>query len=145
MPTPPQPITATVSPGATFAVWIAAPKPVMTPQPIRAARSSGMSSRIFTTAFSCTSICSANDDRLAKLCSCSGRSHSRRLDTPGGSFTSVLVQIAGRPVVQFSQVPQNTDRQVTTWSPRFTWVTSEPTCSTMPADSWPSTTGSGCG
>jgi hypothetical protein len=36
----------------------------MTPQPISAANSSGMSLRILTMAFSCTSICSANDDRL---------------------------------------------------------------------------------
>ena len=63
MPTPPQPITATVSPAVTFAVFTTAPNPVSTPQPISAATSSGMSSRILTTAFSCTSICSANDDR----------------------------------------------------------------------------------
>ena len=35
-PTPPQPITATVSPGRTFEVWITAPTPVVTPQPISA-------------------------------------------------------------------------------------------------------------
>ena len=39
---PPRPITATVAPGQTFAVWIAAPTPVETPQPSRHARSSGM-------------------------------------------------------------------------------------------------------
>ena len=64
MPTPPQPITATFSPGVTLAVFTTAPNPVMTPQPINAASSSGMSLRILTMAFSCTSICSANDDRL---------------------------------------------------------------------------------
>ena len=42
-PTPPQPITATVLPGSTLAVWITAPTPVVTPQPINAARSSGIS------------------------------------------------------------------------------------------------------
>jgi hypothetical protein len=42
------------------------------------------------------------------------------LATPGSSFTLVSVQMAGRPVVQFSQVPQNTDRQVMTWSPLLT-------------------------
>ncbi len=41
------------------AVFSTAPTPVVTPQPIRAARSSGMLSSIFTSAFSCTSICSA--------------------------------------------------------------------------------------
>ena len=41
---PPSPITATVAPGHTFAVWIAAPTPVDTPHPRRHARSSGMPS-----------------------------------------------------------------------------------------------------
>ena len=58
-PMPPAPKTATVEPGSTFAVFSTAPTPVMTPQPMSAARSSGMSSRIFTTAFSCSSIFSA--------------------------------------------------------------------------------------
>ena len=58
-PTPPQPITATLVPGSTLAVWNTAPTPVSTPQPISAARSSGMSGRIFASACSCTSICSA--------------------------------------------------------------------------------------
>ena len=120
MPTPPQPITATVSPGRTLAVFTAAPKPVITPQPISAARSSGISSRIFTIAFSCTSICSANEESWANVCSRPVLSHSRRFDSPGGSFTSVLLHSAGRPVVQFSQMPQNTERQVTTRSPGLT-------------------------
>jgi hypothetical protein len=63
-PTPPQPITATVSPGRTLEVWITAPTPVITEQPIRAARSNGMSRRMATQACSCTSIISANDDRF---------------------------------------------------------------------------------
>lgn len=36
-PTPPQPNTATVEPGRTFAVRSAAPTPVLTPQPTSAA------------------------------------------------------------------------------------------------------------
>ena len=39
MPTPPQPITATVAPGSTRAVLITAPTPVTTPQPTSAASS----------------------------------------------------------------------------------------------------------
>jgi hypothetical protein len=50
----------------------------------------------------------------------SGRDHCRRFEAPGSIFTVVSVQSTGRPVVQFSQVPQNTERQVTTWSPGFT-------------------------
>ena len=63
-PTPPQPMTATVLPTSTFAVLMTAPTPVVTPQPMSAARSSGISGRIFTSACSWISICSANDDRL---------------------------------------------------------------------------------
>ncbi len=44
----------------------------------------------------------------------------RRLATPGSIFTLVSVQMNGRPVVQLSQVPQNTERQVMTWSPFLT-------------------------
>jgi hypothetical protein len=47
-----------------LAVWITAPTPVVTPQPINAARSSGMSGRIFASVCSCTSMRSANDDRF---------------------------------------------------------------------------------
>jgi hypothetical protein len=39
MPTPPQPITTTVEPGFTCAVLIAAPTPVITPQPTSEATS----------------------------------------------------------------------------------------------------------
>ena len=63
-PTPPQPITATVLPTSIFAVLMTAPKPVVTPQPMSAARSNGMSSRIFTSACSWTSIISAKAERL---------------------------------------------------------------------------------
>ena len=58
-PMPPQPTTATVEPNSTLAPRTTEPTPVVTAQPISAARSSGMSRRIFTSAFSCTSICSA--------------------------------------------------------------------------------------
>ena len=64
-PTPPQPITTTVSPGRTLAVLMAAPTPVTTAQPSTAARSSGISRGITATEFSCTSTCSAKPPRLA--------------------------------------------------------------------------------
>ena len=57
-PTPPQPMTATVSPGRIRAELMAAPAPVTTPQPSSAARSNGMSLLTETT-FSWTSTCSA--------------------------------------------------------------------------------------
>jgi hypothetical protein len=36
------------------------------------------------------------------------------LTSPGNVLTEVSRQITGRPALQFSQVPQNTDRQVIT-------------------------------
>src|SRR3954463_9383684 len=49
MPTPPHPNTATVEPGRTSAVLIAAPTPVVTPQPINAATRSGTDGFTVTT------------------------------------------------------------------------------------------------
>src|SRR3984957_18934992 len=120
-PIPPQPNTATVAPGGTFAVFITAPAPVMTPQPTRQPMLSGISSAIFTTAFSCTSNCSANDERLAN-CTTGLPCQNNRCALPGGILTLVLLQSCGRPVRQYSQGPQNTDVQVITLSPGFTWV-----------------------
>ena len=48
-PTPPQPMTATVSPWRMLAVFMAAPAPVSTPQPMRAATRMSMSFGILTT------------------------------------------------------------------------------------------------
>ena len=53
-PTPPHPKTATDVPGSTPAVLIAAPTPVVTPQPTSAATSMGMSLSMGTAATSGT-------------------------------------------------------------------------------------------
>src|SRR5271170_7631304 len=115
-PMPPQPITATVEPGSTLAAWNTAPTPVITPQPTRAARSRGMSSSIFTIAFSCTSNCSPNDDRLKAWFRCCPFQVMRRA-TPGSILTSVFSHKFGWPVRHCGQVPQNTDRQVAVAQP----------------------------
>ena len=119
-PTPPQPITATVAPGSTLAALNTAPTPVITPQPTSAARSSGMSGSIFTIEFSCTSICSAKDERLRNWFISSPPFHESRREMPGGILTSVFSQRFGWPVTHCEQVPQNTERQVMTWSPGLT-------------------------
>ena len=85
-PTPPQPITATVEPGSTLAALNTAPTPVITPQPTSAARSSGISGSIFTIEFSCTSICSAKEDRLRNWFMCSPF-QVMRCATPGSILT----------------------------------------------------------
>ncbi len=60
MPTPPQPMTATLAPGSTRAVLITAPTPVITPHPTSAAISNGTSSGILTAPSCGTVISSAN-------------------------------------------------------------------------------------
>ena len=143
-PTPPQPITATVSPGRTLAVWNTEQTPVSTPQPIRAARSRGMSLRIGVQACSWMSICSAKDERF-RYCCIGPLSWLRRGSWSASRLVSGLTQRLMWPVRQNSQWPQKADRQVMTWSPGFTVRTSEPTCSTTPALSWPRTAGSTVG
>ena len=96
-----------------------APTPVVTPQPISAARSSGMSLRIFTTAFSCTSIFSANDERCANWRISSPPFESRGAE-PRGRIVAAPPHMFGRPERQYSQLPQNADRQPITWSPGCT-------------------------
>ena len=76
-----------------------APAPVMTPQPASAARSSGISAPIFTTAFSWTSICSAKVERL-KHRTTGLPLRNNRCAFPGGILTEVLSQRLGRPVMQ---------------------------------------------
>jgi hypothetical protein len=54
-------------------------------------------------------------------------------------------QWVGWPRSQASHMPQLPSVVSTTWSPGLTLVTAEPTASTTPAPSWPSTTGVGYG
>src|SRR5262249_51454126 len=58
-PTPPAPHTPHVDPGTTLAVLMAAPTPVVTPQPTSAARSAGTLESYFTRLRSCTTAYSA--------------------------------------------------------------------------------------
>ncbi len=60
---PPQPITATVASGAGRAIFSAAPTPVITPQPIRQARSNGMSLLTLIALCAGTMAYSANEAR----------------------------------------------------------------------------------
>ena len=60
LPMPPQPTTATMSPGCTSAAYTAEPQPVTTPQPSRQALSSGRSFSILMQLASCTTVWWAN-------------------------------------------------------------------------------------
>ena len=133
---PPQPITATVSPGRTFAVFITAPTPVVTPQPMSAALSSGMSGRIFTTKFSCTSSCSAKLAEVGELVHGLRRGATAAADRSGDRGASAPCR-RGWAVRRGSSAhtPQKPLTHVITWSPGSTYVTCSPTASTTPADS----------
>ena len=61
-PMPPQPITATSEPSSMRAVFMTAPKPVMTAQPTSAARSAGMSSPQTRSCSSGITACSAKHE-----------------------------------------------------------------------------------
>ena len=61
-PTPPQPNTATRSPGATRAVRHAAHTPVVTAQPTSAATANGTSAAMGMQERSGTTVCSANEE-----------------------------------------------------------------------------------
>ena len=106
-------MTATVLPGRTAAVFSAAPRPVVAPQPISASCSKGTSRSIFTTAFSWTSICSAYAERLAN-CATSSPFWLSRGVWFCVRFSPVREHRTVRPSVHRSQVPQNTDRHVMT-------------------------------
>ena len=67
MPTPPIPHTATNWPGRTLASFTAAPKPVVTAQPITAAISNGISGSIVMQPSSGITARSANEDWAAKV------------------------------------------------------------------------------
>ena len=112
-------MTATVLPGRTAAVFKAAPRPVVAPQPMRANCSKGTSRSIFTTAFSCTSICSAKDARLANWVTSSPPALSRGV-SPGPRVSPAREQSTVRPSVQRSHCPQKTERQQMTRSPGLT-------------------------
>ena len=90
-PTPPQPITATLSPGVSLQALKIVPAPVVTAQPITAALSSGISGSIATQACSWISMPSAKAERLS-ICATGlpsawamrgGAPFGRRVSAPG--------------------------------------------------------------
>ena len=67
-PTAPQPITSAVSPQRSAAIRVAAPTPVITPQPINAARSNGIAAGTRIAACSGTTAYSAKPPRYINWC-----------------------------------------------------------------------------
>src|SRR5919108_1676033 len=106
-PTPPQPNTATEEPGATLAVLKTAPTPVVTPQPTRAARSSGILGSILTRLSTCTVAYSAITPQPEKTFTGLPRASCVRT-VPSGSVVSALpcsMQSTGRPLEQKRHLP----------------------------------------
>ena len=91
-PTPPQPTTATVSPLRMSAVFVAAPTPVSTPQPMSAATSSGSSSSIFTAPIAGMTVSSEN---VPDAAICESGAPSRR--EAGRAVEQAAGRMAPRP------------------------------------------------
>ena len=143
-PTPPQPTTATVSPGLMSAVFIAAPAPVSTPQPMRAAISSGMSSGIFTAPMAGMTADSENVPVHA-ICMMGAPSFEKRVvpssRPPVAMAPAPASQRKPWPCWQKKHWPHCGTHEMTTWSPTARPSTPSPTSSITPAPSWPSTIG----
>ena len=139
-PTPPQPMTATLDPGCTPAVFSAAPRPVVTPQPSSASWSSARSVCTGTIDASSTTIASANvpQPHTAVAVRPSGNSNRSAASTAGPSS-----QWLDRPLRHHQHDPQAGETDASTRSPTAARRTSGPTASTNPQPSWPGTIGSG--
>ena len=103
---------------------------------MRHAEVKGMESGIFTTWTSATMVDSAKTDTAAKF------DAGSPLYVKGWEMLpSDAMHQVGWPVEHARHTPQLARVAMTTWSPTFTDLTDEPTASTMPAPSWPSTAG----
>ncbi len=132
-PTPPQPITATVSPRVTPPVLIAAPMPAITPQPSRPAVAGAMAGSTFVHWPDATSVFSANAPMPS-----AGDSGVPSARVIFWVALWVAKQYHGRPRAQARHWPQTARQLRMTKSPGATSVTSSPTASTTPAASCPS-------
>ena len=147
-PTPPQPITATVSPTLTPAALRTAPTPVITLQPTSAASHSGSSSGTGTAAAAGTTHRSAKHGDVEEVLDVARRPEPVQAG-------AAVRQLAGRacspppartgsccPARHCGQAAAGGDEaEARRGRPRRHVVTPAPTASTTPAPSWPSTIG----
>ncbi len=148
-PTPPRPTIATVAPRGMRALLMAAPTPVSTAQPNRAAMSRGSSGSIFTRVPRETTAYSAKQDTptwwLRTLPSARCRRRWPPSRVPAALAAAPGSHRAGRPSMQGTQWPQLGTKTRATGSPRRRSSTPGPTSSTRPAASCPSAMGMGRG
>ena len=143
MPTPPHPKTTTFEPGWTFAVLMAAPTPVVTPQPMSEAISNGTSASILTAPSTGIVRYSANVPVPAMPRSGSPLRVKRGWNAEP-NWISVHRWGDLRPV-QLMQRPHGGDQATITWSPSATVSTPSPTAEMIPAPSCPRTHGAARG
>ena len=135
-PTPPQPITATVSSRVTAPVLIAAPMPAITPQPSSPATAGSAAGSTLVHWPSCTSVLSTNAPMPS-----AGVSSVPSVSVIFCSALNVSKHRCGRPRLQARHCPHTARQFRITKSPGSTFVTPAPTDSTVPAASWPSRNG----
>src|SRR3954451_5747468 len=133
----------TVSPARTPAACTALPHPVGTPQPTSAATSKGRSSGIGMTEYSLTTAYWEKVPSTHRPPKSSPPWWNRNVPSANSPVAAFLPssQRFCRAVEQYRHLPQAGMKEQTTWSPTFTRVTPSPMASTMPAPSWPPTTG----
>ncbi len=136
LPTPPQPMTATVSPRETLPVLTAAPRPAITPQPSSPAAAGEAAGSTLVHCPAATRVFSANAPMPR-----AGESSVPSSSVIRCSALWVLKQYWGRPRRQARHWPQTARQLRMTKSPGATSVTPSPTASTIPAASWPSRNG----
>ena len=119
LPTPPQPNTATLSPRPTSPVYIAAPRPAITPQPSRPAVSGLAAGSTLVAWPAATSVCSAKAPMPS-----AGLSSVPSASVIFCVALKVEKQYQGRPRRQARQVPHTARQLRTTKSPGATSVTS---------------------
>ncbi len=140
----PPPKTTQVEPALTWAVLIAAPRPVESPQAKRQARSRGASRSITASAISGITVYSAKVEVPMKWRISSPPRESRVLPSgrwPRFCSSRIARQRLVRGSRQWTHFPHCGEKSVTTWSPGLTRVTPCPTASTTPPPSCPSTAG----
>ncbi len=135
-PTPPQPKTATESPGPTCPVYMAAPIPAMTPQPSSPTASGRAAGSTLVHCPDATSVRSAKAPMPS-----AGESGVPSASVIFCVALWVAKQYQGRPRLHARHSPHTARQFKTTKSPGATSVTSGPTDSTTPAASWPSRKG----
>ena len=136
LPTPPQPNTATESPRPTPPVFMAAPRPAMTPHPSSPAAAGLASADTFVACPAATSVFSTNAPMPS-----AGDSTVPSARVIFWAALWVAKQYCDRPRRQDLHWPHTARQLRITKSPGATSSTSGPTASTIPAASWPSRNG----